>query len=514
MAHKRRPKLVASPFKDDQFRLSKNIRKRRMQQMRNVALVVAILIASFFAINYFKSSRVTKAPSQERVEQGSFEDILRNGTAIQLTNTENELESKIQGKKLPIVIDSLKKRLKVTNRMLELTDQPEVVTDATVRKLRVLSQWDFLNVMNEFHDPLIRDQLQKLAKASLTHEDEKVKFTASLVQQMTASYDYAVAPEGKSFETIAESFSNTAEALSSNPQLARNMLRICGLLNAKNLIPESNQLLQILEKNFTASDNETVQELGRQAKKIYLAQAMDLRQIADALDVDKPAALAKIHSAFDLMLAKDVCDVAEIDSMNRLIAVLLSRNLHEEALKELPRMATKVAALEVDTGEVKEVYHSLMTQASSVGKRIDLSGLRDEDGNPYQPRANEKNIKLLYFWSPDDEKTIQSLMSLHRNSGAIQNISVTPMAIFVDDGSSHHSESEFQQQVKELPKIDFYRVDLNTAEGKAFHKNCPITRLPYILLLDNRDRLQIVNPAIKRLRSDCETISRKTTPVE
>jgi len=239
---KRKQKRVESPFKDDQspFRLSKNKKKRRKQKRRNFAivsaLVMALLITSYVAFSYSTTPKPTSKATAERIEEGSLDDLLHSGTASQLTNKDNQLEFESSGKPLPIIIDSFKKRLKVSNRMLEMTDQPEVVQEATVRKLRVLSQWDFMNVINDFEDPLIRDRLEKLTKSSLSSDNKKVNVTADLVQQMTATYDYAVAPEGKSFEPIAESFSNTADALSSNPQLARNMLRICGLLNAKSIL--------------------------------------------------------------------------------------------------------------------------------------------------------------------------------------------------------------------------------------------------------------------------------------
>ena len=508
-------KRVESTFKEDQspFRLSKNKKKRRKQKRRNFAivsaLIIAFLAASYFAVSYFTSPPPSKAPNVERIEEGVFEEILRNGTASQLTNAENKLEFESNGKPLPVVIDSFKKRLQVSNRMLEMTDKPEVIKEATVRKLRVLSQWDFMNVMNDFEDPLIRDRLEKLTKASLSNEDKKINTTANLVQQMTATYDYAVAPQGKSFEPIAESFSNTAEALSNNPQLAKNMLRICGLLNVKKLMPESNQLLLILGKNYLASDNETVQKLGREAKKIYLAQVMDLREVANDLDIDRAEALAKIHSTFDLVLGQE-CGAAEIESMNRLIEVLLSRNLHEPALKELQRMTAKVEALEVDPGNAKQIHQCLLAQTSNFGKRIDLSGLRDEFDNPYRAKVDQEKVKMMVFWSPSDEPSKRGLISLHRQTAAMEKLSVEAMAVFVDDGSSKMSKAEFQHQAKELPRINFYRVDRNTAEGKAFHQNCPVARLPYILLLDQQDQLQSINPDLKQLRSQIETIARKT----
>jgi len=200
--------------------------------------------------------------------------------------------------------------------------------------------------------------------------------------------------------------------------------------------------------------------------------------------------------------------------MNRLIEIMLSRNLHEEAMIELPRMATKVAALEVDSGNAKQIYHCLKTQASNVGKRLDLSGLMDAVGNPYRPKAFDQNVKMLMFWSTNDEKSLASLTSMHRNIGAMQNLSVTPLAIFVDDGSSSQNEAEFQKHVKDLPRIDFYRVDRNTAKGKAFHENCPVPRFPFILLLDDQNRLHAINPEVKRLRSEIEKIASKISQAE
>lgn len=514
MARKKKPKLVKSPFKKEKssFRLSKNnlknLRKRYLNYVMGGLLVIAFFIASYFGVSYL-SSQPGSDPNKERIEIGSFDDTLLNGTPVQLVNSYNELERTAMSRganEMPMIIDAFKKRLKLSDRMIEIAEDDETQADGLSKKIRVLSQWDFANVTIGIDDPATRALLLQSADKALAGNSEPLIKLGQAVKTIIGVYDFANEPEGKTIDSLVDAFTETAESLTDDVELAQVMIRSCTMLAKKNLRDEAGQLLGILSEALSKSDDKNIRQLASTARKSWLLQKYGLVEIATELDVDRADALKKIHEAVDDLSAKPDSGHENAELIFQLMQSMTYRNLIDDVRQDLPKLGQIVAKLETDPNDVTSNYEALAGQVSAFNQTLDLTSLQSTTGQRFPIEAFSDSAKIIYFWSPESQKSIDSMLALHRQNEFFRRKSIVVLTVFVDKTNSGNDMTVFRDQAADLENLSFYRADQNDEKGKSLLKQFPVNEYPTMVVLDDKNRVRAINPIRDRLRSVVEKV--------
>lgn len=504
-------KTQKDPFQKEKssFRMGKrNMRQARTQYLGNIAAVAGLIIlfvGGYFLVDYFSKKQSQTDPNEVRIEPDSFEDILNNGNLIQLINEYNLIE-KQPGASLPEIIDGLKKRVQLTDKMLELKDDPQAKNFGTIAKLRALSQWDFINVTNDFDDEVTRFQLEELANSKLEDENPEVRSSAQISQMLVGLNDFARAPEDHDFQDTHERLKKTA-SLAANDLVAAGLLFRCAeLLNIKGLQKESAAAYKLLSDAFAESEVPAIQSMAVNAKKQYLAVEFDLNDIPNNLDVDRAGSLAIIRDRIDAILDQGRIGAEEVEAVVRLIELLLGRNEIDEVREQLPKVAEHVAALDRDPNNMKQKYNDILGQSKAFGKPFDFSGLRSVADQPIDTTSIVKSVRIVLFWSPEDPKSVERVSSLNIQGRYYKRIGVDLTTIYLDKGSAP-ANLEFKNLALDMPQITFYRLPVNDDEGKEFLKRFPVTKTPSVVLLDVEGNIQGVNPPAFGLRTELERLA-------
>lgn len=476
--------------------------------------MVAFFTASYFGVDYLTSQTSDFDPDKKRIEIGSFEDTLLNGTSVQLINTYNQLEQSTmlaRGTEMPLVIDAYKKRLQISNRMLEIAESDESRRNGLAKKMRVLSQWDYTNVTKDFDDPETRALLFQTAEQAVAEDDDRLKKLGQLAKTIAGIYDFANAPEGKSFEPLVTAFSNTAESLTDDIELSQVMIRTCKLLAHKNQEDEAGQLLSILSTTLAKSKDDNIRRLASEAKIAWLAQTYGLPEIPTLLDIDQSVAVKKIHTIMEEFATNPDSGHGEAEVSFRMLLLMTQRNLIDDVKQDLPRLGQMIAKLEseTDTTNVAAKYNVLAGQVAAFNKPLDLSGLQDTAGQRFPVEAFAESAKILYFWSPESQNSIDGLLGLHRQSDFFRRKSIVALTVFIDKTNSENDMRIFKDQAADLEKLKLYRADQKDEKGKLLLEQFPVESLPTLIVLDEENRVRAINPVRGRLKAVTETVLRE-----
>ncbi len=508
MAH--RPKLKKDPFRKDKasFPLGKKslltLGRRYLTNTIAFLALAGFFVGGYFYLNYRNQQKPESDPKELRIKPDSFEDILRNGSSARLINEHNLIEAD-PGSQLPVVMDGYRKRLKLANRLLEFKDDHQAVNFGTIAKIKALSRWDLLNVGNDIVDPDVRNQLVELTKANLENENPEVRNTAQMCDTVMALYDYAKSPADHDFKAVKEKINEFVGLAANDMEAASVLYHSAELLDFNNFKEESSAIFELLSDAFAASEIEAIRQMAVTARKSYVAIEYDLNEIPDNLDVDRQGTLAVIRNKITIILEKGNMQAEEVETVIRLIELLMGRNEIDEVRVQLPKLAEPLAALQRDPNNVREKYQAMMAEAAAYGKPLDFSGLRTHTDQPIDIASMDKSIRLIVYWSPENPGSFRRLTGLTRNDQIFHQHSIELMVIYLDAGSAP-ANLEFKTLADEFQDVKFYRAPLNENEGKEFMSRFPITGKPFLILLDEENNIRSINPPPFLVKSELEKL--------
>ncbi len=507
MAH--RPKLKKDPFKKEKaFPLRKKslftFGRRYLANMIAFLALAGFFVGGYFYLNYRNQQKPESDPTEVRIKPDSFEDILRNGSVARLINEYNLIEAD-PGTQLPVVIDGYRKRLKLANRLLEFKDDHQAVNFGTIAKIKALSRWDLLNVGNDIDDPDVRKQLVEMTRANLENENPDVRNTAQMCDTVMALYDYAKSPADHDFQAAKDKINEFVGLAANDMEAASVLYRCAELLDLNNFKKESSAIFELLSDAFGASEIEAIRQMAVTARKSFVAVEYGLNEIPDDLDVDRQGTLAVVRDKITTILEKGDLQAEEVETVIRLIELLMGRNEIEEVRVQLPKLSEPVAALQRDPNNVKEKYKAMVTEAAAYGKPLDFSGLRTPTDQPIDTASMVKSIRLVVYWSPENPGSFRRLTGLTRKDQIFNQHSIELMVIYLDSGSAP-ANLEFKTLADQFEDVKFYRAPLNENEGKAFMSRFPITGKPFLILLDEENNIRSINPPPFLVKSELEKL--------
>lgn len=433
--------------------------------------------------------------------------------ALMESNTPSEVSAKLmklndwpRDAELPVRVSANRSREKVAKKLLRMKGIRETDRIFAIDSLiEALSAIYGLDLFYNLHDKQIGIQLKEVAEQHLTDTSSQVVRSANLALLKYNAFEYVkyrkdelYQPlEDSLFQVLAEypddiySVSNVRLIFKSLTKLHPDVcVKLTNLLvkkrpeyvgtKADQLVADLADASILLETRYaTMFENRWVN--GKAGRDQLLRTSLKLIS-------DKSAGRSVIEQ---------VDMVAQwFEQQNKLDQAL---QIYQVMVDEADRPDNPVA-----TETAERLGRNGLTRCDALGKPANFSGV-DIKGRPISAGRFKGKIVAVVFWSLKDEASQKELIQLHQEKTLYSSQPAEIIAVCIDEKPGR----EFGKLAGQLFRFHSCDPASYVAEGIPFTQQVPVTRVPHILLIDQKGIISDTSVPGDNLRAHIEHLTTK-----
>ena len=482
-------------------------KKRFTRKTRqNLLLLTAVVVTAgvVFLIQYgsgvfskVRQESKSDAATTFNLDQGGFDAFLERGTVGQLVEVLQQLEAE-RSDDLVVWLDQLNRQIRIADQILKL--QP----DDTYRKLAIASKFNSLMDRKlivwsqQSRTGSHSEELKRFADRFQESEELELRSlaaTAAILDDVTQFLD-SHDPDSRQelLNSIIQRVRTLTEEYPDDVEVAKRLLEILLLVNRNCDYAEFHPLLTAYLDSYSPPESDVIEALVRQARGLQQTEQIEFEDIlavdADRLDASIELLQKQIDESLASVAPSESLIMAIIARINDLIAV----DRMNQALEIFAKAKRKTA--EAGSDSLISRMNVIDNQLQSVGSRIELKHLLDQNGQPAVFSPDAPRYKVLLFVS--DQSLVDSTQKfkqlLAANKQRIEESSLAIVLVYVHD-SSNRAELASMQEAAELSKhVTYWFLNQQPEGQRQLLQDYGLDPLPGWMLLED-EQIRAVNPS-------------------
>lgn len=470
-----------------------------------VAVIVAVLV---FAFLVFQSSRKNRdlerktsdagAGDTERRTFDSFAELLAKGSADELRQASEQAIIRPDGV-LAVKLEAIDKRLRIADRLMEMTSDPDAYRYGLKSKVSVLALAYTLDRTNHLGDETLRKQFEEYAQKAIDDEDPSVQLEGHVSMALVLTHDFLKEPDAGSdtFEKLVEHYTAALQRADNDAEKAHNLYTIAVLVRGAERTPQAVQLFRLVYEAFKDSTNPVVHKVSENAYDQYVFTEYDLAPLILKIQDGDRQAMEDFRQRIQKMVEDRKLTDKGFERLFAMLEAVMQTGQIEEALSLMKFIRDTIpAAATVENREATEQkIDQMIRRAEMYGRVMDLNGLVDVDGRPMDPKIFDGRATVLLYWAPNNQYAVRRVGELFNFANAYQDKPVRFLAVYPEYQPNEEVDEDIREFVKQAKILTFAKAQAATDSGKAFLEQFPIPFVPYILVLDGNQQVRGINPS-------------------
>lgn len=434
-------------------------------------------------------NRVNQGPSNRVTE---FEKVINSNDAPKLETYYNKL---VNWPDAPIVIQlgNLEKRLAVLDELLRLNpDNKEVEQFVLAGRLKTFSDRERIAIVYDAFDPVANDRLIKFCA-----ENEKALADLRATSMCLATISRFLA--AKKFDERTQlrelsyrQFVSTLKDHAQNQKVGESLADQIRLLIDYGVNPEAVPFAVAFLRTYSKATDPIVVGAMKEFSKMIRAN-----QIAIPSIIDIPPELRDRKIQQFQVQAEAMLNTAAEEDISKGLGQLISRTRDLVRLGRIEagkRLANQIAGRVESDSVMKKPLDDLMKFIEMPGQPFDPSGLKNIRGGQINlPDRNDKPTVLL-FVAPGKLETCETWCRSIQSSFErdMENIVFRLVLIKKNGPRNRGALLAFANKVNVKSLV----LDFDSPAGKAFGARVQLDEVPFLILLDEKNRYLAVGPPV------------------
>ena len=420
--------------------------------------------------------------------------VVRNSIAPLLEQAD-DLEAQPVG----TLTDSVKlfeDSLRTADQLLEFEETLAVDRGAEL-KLKTLSTWQSLNMKNQVYDAGIIEDLESSSREFINSRNRRVGSYAKVGLTLVRLREYLAKSNANSFPDILDQFKLVSGFADSDLGIAKNLMTVSHVFQQRGFADEAKQLFRTINLSCAASHNPEIVAIGTEARQFVSDANSLLSDLKAALVPGQKVDFETIRKTINLNTREDTVSTAGMESILDFLDYLAGKSEVETArtlLQEISKPVSLVPA-GVERQSVRKKYDDVKKRLDYVGFTFQYEGLYTLDGDPALAGNFQGKNKMVVFWSPQNQQSVDFIRELPGTSERFKSQDVQILAVAVVGG-----ENEFSSASKIAAGIsgcEFLALPRNKPDSVVFSRRLPLPSLPYWVMVDRFNVVRALNVTLK-----------------
>ena len=465
--------------------------------------VLFVVSCLFLIIQYSKGGWPFESDSVVdrtfRADTSTIENLLANGNARQLKIRADQLQDD-PDKSITERLAFLDDRIKLLEKIKYLDPTSKESLADLITSLTLKEEFSFqlgdLNLSNRLELKSICEQHLKSNDSNLA----KVAVVGDAVANIAGLLkDYW---EGKSyaFDKLVKDVEKTWAGNSSNETLAEALQRWSLLFDEKMSKADSKKFREMLISKFMMSSFASIRGIGGQLSIDYQDSSVELPAAEEYTLHAKTEIAENTHQFLQQASADRAVSEVQVERAIDLVDQLLMMGRFETAeacFAELSALKSgKWSDFEPEISET-------LLRLDHLGQEIDLSCFENLNGPQVSFDSTIGNrYRLIYFVTADSyrqsaKRFIKIINSFTRENWQTKTVQFA--IVFLDEGDAD-ALAAFSTNPASKIGLESWKVVVGSDKWNAWHKRLPIPEPPCLLVLDEKNRLKLIDPNLNILK--------------
>lgn len=481
--------------------------RRRRQQARNFktrirnSLFGVAIIAVLAALVYFTIAKKDR-PESPRVATPElatdFDVVLKSTDPAQIMNFSESLLNNLLRQSLPNQVTLLKQELELGQRLIDLDADEDSLKFGVNAKMDSLIFLDTLNLVYDLKDTSFRGQLIECAQEHLDAEDMTIRRKAHLGICLSLAHDYSRDPTDETYAKLFEQFKVSIPTLRDDLPSAVSLARLVTLASSS---PRKDQVFELMNyagTEFKKSSLEAVRSMGAKFHDDMFVGNFDFSGIAEQMLTGDEESLRQLARAVDAVTADSEISeipISKVLSLAENLSQIGQDELRHEYVERL-REASKNVTNEATAALIHQVFSDYDKRNSLTGQAFDLAA-NQYDGQPLEVDQLDGKIVVIAFFGLQHNVSREFLLRL-----VDYEYLITQGVDFVLDCVDENADPTALKSYAERRGIHV----LTKSSSPGYFEQCPISKVPYLVILDRNHDVVAVNVNVDKLRSQLEQL--------
>ncbi|MEM7456872.1 MAG: hypothetical protein AAF456_21185 [Planctomycetota bacterium] len=492
-------------------RTSSFIRGRRKEAAKRVFLLGVLIPAVFaglFALIWFNREDQQSGEDDRPVvgTESSFEVDMQDGNIVALKSRSDEIAGDVTRVALPQKVSMLMERIEIAERLEELavaeTDEG-ILHYSQIAKIDSLVLLDALNVIHGLDEDSYREQLFEYATPLLDSEHDVVKTQAHIGVCQTYVQHFVFDYTDENFELLMEQMEKSVPHVMKNSNSAASFDQMLAMIYGAVPDSETDERVRRLHlyvgNQFRMSDDPIVWRLGTAVHNRMIMGEVNFNALRNVVSIGEESAIEEVKTIVDGVIESGLAGrgvYLELLEMCEGMVHTGHGELGNELLDRLERSVPEIKE-ELTRVEVELIFQRRVQRNALKGEVFDLSGTDVLEREISSAQLDGKAVVIVMFSMVDADS-----LSPVRRLGDYAQYSSSGVEFIAACGDSEKGAEVYQTLIESLPDVVFTSGET----GKEYLKRCPLTYVPYILILDREHRVVELNPDMEDLRTILNSI--------
>jgi hypothetical protein len=484
-------KHTSNPFVKGSRRKSRM--RRRVETLMGILIGLALVI---FLIWYFNLPEETEQEIKRDVSgRTSYEFVRDHGTPSELYSKLLELNAWPKDERIPIIIDFQRKRIEIADRILALENPDESFRVAAARaKLDALGSHYGVDYNDTLNDPAIVQAYRAAIDEFKNDRDEGIAKQALLANGKLTVFEFEKDPESTPKENVEQAILTLVEKYPSDVYVVGTVK----LLIKKLIEIDGESGIELTKKvvpGYEGIDDDFIEVAVEQMKDLMILYELNIGDVLTDVDERSADDQNQMSDAALKVLDRDDIGQTSIDLISSLIAWFERHEQYDKSKLLAQKMVDSSANLQGEIGKyAKRLGQDALSRSNLIGTKWNFEAL-DADRRQLTDAEFSGKVTIVLFWSPRDSRQSQVINDLNNLHRALSNRGLNVVTV------SLVPQSEFTTPLNVQPNESWWNL-ISLPDAKSpYLVQCPITRIPFFLLVDKKGIVTDINVEMSKLKT-------------
>ncbi len=474
---------------------------RNLYFYRNIGIVLLVMGLPLVIVYYFTTvdRNLNQLPDSTEIAEplDDLEFLLARGSVFKLEDYSRQLDRELASRVVPRQLAALKNRLRIADELIRRREDDDSFRNGVITKINTLSALaTFDRETNQPANPFGSDLLI-FCEQFAYDKDPKIRDAARLGEINAHINSYLLEPTDQEFAKLESKLGEFISGLTSDVDIASEIPMLVRFMSNSKIDEHVHQFKLQLANSLQSSDEVVLKEIGDKIRDQLVVGSVNFDDLRRLIQFRDPQAIAKLED-----LVNAVVDDPNISSSAYVYILTLV-----ESLQQIDQNELEVRLREQLTTAVGKIANP--DKRRKVGKWFDDYRIRNEligktfelgDAVIANPKLKMAAPTVILFLSPATQlasEWIELLQGIedhkpHANRYVI--VCVDP-----------ELTEEFRQQFKKQFPAG---ILIGPEKSVRYLEQCPISQVPYVVILDDKQRVIAVNVDVYQIRSRLSELNR------
>ncbi len=511
------PKSTAPPqkkgipeFRQPKYSSEHNGRHSQMRHLRTnitrslFGIAVVILVIGLIYIFSVQGDKTKNVAVKEDVGEiaTSFEKVVASGTARELMNFADGLSKDLMSQPIPNLLNRLKQKKQIGQRLEELHEDELSYLYGLREQLDSLILLDTLNLSLSLNDKNIRSELFETATRLVDHEDIKIARSAQLGLSVSALRDYMQNPSDENYQEFEQRVAANEENLMIDLPSVRGLQQIVILVDASERKDHVKQFKLLVGNILKKSSTLEIWSVGAGIHDQMILGNIDFREMNRQILSGDETAIKELGEIVDNIDASDnnvsAVPIAKVISLVESLQQIGKFELEKKYIDILRQTSLETEFVQ-NENLVADTLRDYEKRKALINQTFDLSGSRF-DGSPIELEELQGKIVVILFYSASSSDSGDYLNRIVD----LQYLSSQGVKWIICSAENEPNENLQKSIATANPKF----IVVSKQSAPNYLEQCPISKVPFVLIIDRDQKVIDVNVYVDQLRIKLEKLLR------